>query len=100
VSERVYAMTRLGPGDYLLPSNDGQTLWRLRSYEEDGSAERWDGTPIHGLFWAVLRFLGGPPQSLEADDLDDPSRWDWYETNLSTRREAITVALGASGVAS
>jgi hypothetical protein len=32
-------MTRLRRGDYLLPSNDGATLWRLTSYVEgDGLA--------------------------------------------------------------
>ena len=36
--ERKYVITKLREGDYLLPSNDAQTIWRLASHEEDGSA--------------------------------------------------------------
>ena len=38
MTERKYQMTRISAGDYLLPSNDGKTLWRICAYEEDGSA--------------------------------------------------------------
>ena len=55
--ERKYAMTRLGKGDYLLPSNDARWLLRIATYEEDGSAEYGDGKPVVGTFWAVYRRL-------------------------------------------
>jgi hypothetical protein len=49
--ERKYAMVRLGAGDYLLPSNDAQTMWRISKYWEDGSLESHDGKVIKGEFW-------------------------------------------------
>jgi len=34
---RKYVMTRIDKGDYLLPSNDGETLWRIRQYMDGPS---------------------------------------------------------------
>jgi hypothetical protein len=54
--ERRFQMTRLRAGDYLLPDNDGRTLWRIARYEErDGSLTRGDGTVVNGDFWALWR---------------------------------------------
>ena len=91
---RKYAMTRLGKGDYLLPSNDAKWCLRLLSYEEDGSAVRgvWpDEEPIYGTFWRVLaapmedvRNCGGDFESVRWDV------WYWMEPN---RRVAIESGL-------
>jgi hypothetical protein len=99
-SERKYVMTRVGRGDYLLPGNDGTTLWRLRTYE--------DG-PSHGLdwprdltFWGIWKW----DRSLVADsDLDtvDPGdwdRWEHVEGQYESRREAIDAALKLEGAGS
>jgi hypothetical protein len=106
VTERKYQMTRISAGDYLLPSNSGKTLWRIRRYTEDGSAY-W-GPPgkekqITGDFWACARYklplheipphlIGGRYEEF----LDD---WEsWIETSalMKTRQEAIDEALSIS----
>lgn len=107
--EQRYAMTRVEAGDYLIPSNDGKTLWRLRSYHEDGSAyfvDRATGkeTKIVGTFWSALRFNGPveeaerllrlePPDPWDPPPLLDPERWIESATTLKTRREALEYAL-------
>ena len=90
---RKYALTKLAPGDWLLPSDDGKTLWRIRLYE--------DG-PTHGMeiaadrdFWGVWKWLGR-----EGEDYVDPqnwSHWDFFEGLHDTRREAIDAALKLTG---
>jgi hypothetical protein len=95
--ERKWVLTKVGPGDYLLPSNDAQTLWRLRSYE--------DG-PSHGLdvnwsrdrtFWELWRWKGRIDEHEEiAESLDEgrwSDRWEHVESSLASRREAIDAAL-------
>ena len=97
--DRKYAMTRM-LGAYLLPSNDGKTLWRINSYHEDGSAERSDGTPIVGKFWATSK----RPMPTEADiqRCDTEVDFVWYDDAWvawsfmhKTRAEAIAEALRA-----
>ena len=103
MSERAYKMTRLGPGDYLLPSNDAQTLWRLRTYEEDGTATyQTEFTPgkgpsgpehvLRGTFWAVWRWRDGFPSldalaaSLSEDDWE---QWEFWAGPFEKRKAAI-----------
>jgi hypothetical protein len=94
--ERLYAMTKLGAGDWLLPGNDGQTLWRIRSYDEDGSAVRGDGTPVIGTFWAVYRFRYPLERlSSEPDVWESESAWIECEFGHRRRADAITAALAA-----
>lgn len=95
---RLYAMTRLRAGDYLLPSNDRETLWRINRYWEDGSLVRSDGKVIRGWFWRAARFVGTmqEAEALMRSDLDTFLDWiDWVETSslLHTRAEAIGEAL-------
>jgi len=89
--ERRYRMTRVGRGDYLLPSNDGKTLWRLRRYVEDGSATYDDGTPVVGEFWATWKYRG-PLTGAYVDPFqwDD---WEMWDSGLRLRRQAIDAAL-------
>ncbi len=94
VVERKYAMTRIGPGDYLLPANDGATLWRIYSYEEDGSAERMDGSKVLGTFWMAAKFDTRVAQNdLLPYDFLEWHRWEPWTSTLTTRREAIKAAL-------
>ena len=95
---RKYAMTRIAAGDYLLPSNDKQTLWRIYSYEEDGSAEwrdsagRWH--KITGRFWATAKYNRPLPESGEVPyDFLDWENWTTWETNLKTQKLAIEATL-------
>lgn len=93
MSERKYAMTRLGPGDYLLPSNDAKTLWRITRYEEDGSAiyVNADGSerPLTGMYWMTWKYKR-PLDSGEALNMDEFVPWDLL---LPTRAAAIRAAL-------
>jgi hypothetical protein len=94
--ERRYQLTRISAGDYLLPSNDAQTLWRLRTYEEDGSLERNDGRKVTGTFWATWRWDGGFPTHdslVAAFETDDWTRWQFWSGPFKTRGEAIRDAL-------
>lgn len=105
--EQKYAMTRVQAGDYLLPSNDGKTLWRLSTYDEDGSAywvDRSSGkeTKVVGKFWSAWRFNGTIDEAESLLHSADPElllEWDrWIEsaTALSTRKEALEYALTAA----
>ena len=85
-------MTRLRKGDYLLPSNDAQTLWRIYQYEEDGSlieelpdrAER----PVVGLFWATAR-RSMPKEGAFVHEIAEWDDWEFYSGPHSTRQQAI-----------
>jgi hypothetical protein len=94
--ERKYVLTKIGKGDYLLPSNDGRTLWRLRTYE--------DG-PSHGLdwprdltFWGIWKWnlpmtTDAGPGSLDTVDPDEWDRWEYVDGAYETRAQAIEAAL-------
>lgn len=105
--ERTYKLTRLGKGDYLLPSNDAQTLWRIASYEEDGSATyQKEFTPgkgpsgreyvLRGTFWNLYRWDGGfptPEQLAAAFEDSEWTRWDFWSGPHATRADAVKAAL-------
>lgn len=104
MTERRYQMTRVRAGDYLLPSNDGARLWRLSSYEENGSLEESDGEggyrKVVGTFWSAWYFPGtlDEAQALldrDADEFLDFTRWREWETLLPTRKAALDSALSA-----
>lgn len=91
--ERRYAMTRVAAGDWVLPSNDGRTLYRIKSYEEDGSAQWRDSRgrerPVRGKWWGVLRYTGPTGGFIELDgDL-----WEWFDHGYPTRSAAVDAAL-------
>lgn len=63
--QRKYALTRIGPGDYLLPSNDGQTIWRIAKYE-DGPSHGVEGMDRDRDFWGVWKWNErGHPHEVE-----------------------------------
>lgn len=92
-SERRYQMTRVGKGDWLLPSNDRQTLWRIHTYDEDGSAEYQDETGWHkivGTFWATAKYNGDIPDDRPLpEDFLEWHRWTPWAGPFSTRGDAI-----------
>ena len=100
---RKFALTKIAEGDYLLPSNDGMTIWRLRKYFEDGSAEveLWSGKRkrLTGQYWSVHRYVGprrfGQGRFPVADDVADWSNWQTFDSVLRTRQDAIRAALRA-----
>ena len=94
--ERKYALIKIKPGDYFLPSNDGRTLWRITSYE-DGPSSGLDW-PRDRTLWQLWRWEGDPAL-FEAGDLatielaiEDWDRWATEESSLETRRDAIRQA--------
>lgn len=89
-TERRYAMQRVAAGDYLLPSNGGRVLWRIRRYTDGPSAGL--EIPRDRDFWGVWRWDGEivPGAAL---DLDDWSRWDFWEGSHDTRADAVDAAL-------
>lgn len=97
VAERKYAMTRIAEGDYLLPSNDGQTLWRIYRYREEGSlsyAKPGGGyREVRGMFWACARQPFPPSGTIEWDDLGGWEGWEFHAGPFNTRQQAIDEAL-------
>ena len=89
--ERNYAMTRLGAGDYLLPSNDATILWRVCRYDEDDAQRqvwgywRWGGT------FADTEQVRAT--IAEAITMGDWSRWTFWAGPYRNRRDAVEAAL-------
>jgi len=99
VNDRKYQMTRLRRGDYLLPSNDAQTLWRIYTYEEEGSLieQSPDGgeRAVTGMFWACARRrFPKPGEIIDLDGWSD-DEWEFWAGPLPTRQAAIDEALRA-----
>jgi hypothetical protein len=87
---RKYALTKIKRGDYLLPSNDGRTIWRLCAYE-DGIEQGLDHDL--GTVWGVWKWTG----SGTTVDPEDWGAWEMWEGSLRTRAEAIQAALRMGG---
>lgn len=98
MADRRYSFTRLDTGDYVWPNNTLTAWWRVMSYPEDGTAERGDGTPVIGTFWALFRIDGGLKEGdFDCSPWDQPpfgrSRWIDVATGFETRRAAVEYAL-------
>lgn len=87
--DRRYAMTRLGKGDYLLPSNDGRLLYRIRRQDEPES-----GDPKSRILsvWAVWRWLGAMESGNYAN-VEDENEWELIASWFDSRQRAIEWAL-------
>lgn len=98
--ERRYSLVRVAAGDYLLPSNDRETLWRIYSYREDGSleVERAGGgfRKVTGQFWAAARYKRSLEPTVLPDDALEWDNWETWEAGCATRAEAIEEALRAA----
>lgn len=80
MTDRKYALTKVRTGDYLLPSNDGKTLWRITRL----------ASPTEG--WDLYRWLGKVAPGNYADP-DDWAQWDYFEGAWPSREDLIDVAL-------
>jgi hypothetical protein len=94
MAERKYAMTKLEAGDYLLPSNDGETIFRIHRYVDGPSFGLLDW-PRDKELWGAYRWeprrKGEMPET--AEDLDDWDLWGTVATTCETRKAAIDAAL-------
>jgi hypothetical protein len=96
-AERKHTLVKVAPGDYLLPSNDGEMLWRITTYE-DGPSLGLDW-PRDRTFWGAWKYVGriNWREGLTLDQADELVAWgDWdgpWEPFLETRRAAIEAAL-------
>lgn len=90
--QRKYALTKLAPGDWLLPSNDRKTLWRIATYI-DGPSTGLDDMPRDKTFWGVWKWIGRTELPRDEIDLEFGDSWsllsEWHES----RREAIDEAM-------
>lgn len=103
MSGRKYRFARIEAGDYMVLSNDARTLWRVSSYEEDGSLfqqlPEGGEKAVVGHFWQTARFDGTPEQA-EALLHRDPEEflswehWQQWEALLPTRRAALASIFG------
>lgn len=93
---RTHRMIRLGKGDYLLPSNDAQTLWRIATYE-DGPSHGVVDWPKDITLWGIWKWDGGMPTVDQvAAALDEglwTDRWEFWEGGYRKRSDAIEGAL-------
>jgi hypothetical protein len=89
-TERKYQLIKVAAGDWILPDNDGETVWRLRSYIDGPSM----GLNLdHDItLWGYSKWTGRRT-ALDADDILDPDNWEYWDGNHRTRAEAIQAAL-------
>jgi hypothetical protein len=92
--ERKWQMLRIESGDYLLPSNDLESVFRIRRYE-DGPSFGLDPEdfPRDREYWSLSRWKGSP-DAVDAKAIDNfPTGWETVAEMLATRQAAITEAL-------
>lgn len=89
--ERIYALSKIATGDYLLPSNDAQTIYRISSYT-DGPLMGLDW-PSDRTVWILRRWTGEVGPGWFVDTSAGDERWEEVESCIPTRREAIETAL-------
>ncbi len=91
---RTYALVKVAAGDWLLPSNDARTLWRLQRYE-DGPSHGLDPEvfPTDFEAWQLWRYKRPLAAALWREDVEDWDQWTLVATNLETRGEAIDEAM-------
>lgn len=101
--ERKYGLTKIKSGDWLLPSNDAQTMFRLSTYV-DGPTNGLD-IPKDREFWMVhsmsvkdferLADYGGTDIYGEPTNPLEWEHWEYQAGLLESRKEAIEEAIKA-----
>lgn len=85
MSEHKYVTTKIDSGDYLLPSDDATTVWRIARDDEPDIGSK----PV----WSVWRYVGSTfVGELRVADLDW-SRWECVAQCEPTRDAAIKEAM-------
>lgn len=96
--ERKWAMTKVGPQDWLCWSNDRSEVWRFHTHV-DGAAHGLIDCPYEErTFWRAIhmpfdRFYEDPERWLDADRWGPP--WIEDDWHLPTRQAAIDRMLRA-----
>lgn len=85
--DRKYAFTKVATGDYLLPSNDAQIIWRIMCYT-DGPSNGLE-IPRDRDFWGVWKWTG----PIDRVDPDDWTRWEVYLSLRDSRADCVRAAL-------
>lgn len=97
---RRYVLTKIEPGDYLLPSNDGRTLWRIKRSEEIEPVERGGHTTMRRVpVWEAWRYMGIVAPHVDRrlpDDFLEWSEWEACASWCATRADAIREAMRMS----
>lgn len=95
--ERKYALTKIDAGDYLLPSNDATTIWRLRK-AEDGPTYGLDAEvhPRDFTVWQLWRWDGRVAPGVNVD-VESWDRWELIDQSCRTRGEAVREAMRLEG---
>jgi hypothetical protein len=90
IPQRKYTMMKgQGAGDWLLPGNDGKTLWRLSKEDNALNGVEADWGPW--CLWRWHRTIG--KLGIDMDALGDWSQWDLEEQGHLSRENAIRAAL-------
>lgn len=91
--ERKYALIKIEAGDYLLPGNDGRTLWRVRRGVEEHIAEDSLGIVTRDV-WELWRCSFRLDDDSVADLIqpDEDSQWEHIEA-VGDRAQGIKRAL-------
>lgn len=89
--ERKYQLSKVAAGDYLLPSNDGATVWRIAQYVEGPSSGITEWARDRKV-WGCWKWEG-PVTMGSAVDTGDWGRWEFWEGPHFTRAAAIDAAL-------
>jgi len=107
-SERRYQATRVRAGDYVIPSNDGAQLWRITSYQEEGTRlEMRSATagvlhlnPPTRTRWQARRYRLTVAQMHDRwgddipDDFLDWDQWEHWQDSYATKAAAIRDVVG------
>jgi hypothetical protein len=90
--ERKYVLTKIAPGDYLLPSNDGKTIWRIHRYT-DGPSLGLEDWPRDKEVWGLWRWHKPVEDAGAAVDIENWGRWEFWEGPHMKRTEAVDAAI-------
>jgi hypothetical protein len=88
MSERKFALTKVAPGDYLLPGNDERSLWRIAQYQ-DGESFGLDMTGDRTYWGAWIYTRRGAILALLPEDFLEWDYWQMEASSCRTRAEAI-----------
>jgi hypothetical protein len=88
IAGRIYAMAMMEPGDWVFPSNDRETMWRVTRYDDpefDGQRQGWQ---VHRIPFADLQAMLDKAWETPLDW----SHWEYFAGGFRTKKEAADYA--------